>query len=329
MSPSQLAEALDFHFKIDRPLGVLGDPGVGKSQIVAAAASRYGKPLVIMNLVMKDPTDLTGLPFMLTLPDGRMVTEWAKQRLFMANEPFVLFLDELFQSQVATMNAAAPVILEKRVDDITLHPDTRVVFASNKASNRAGTNRVPSHIPNRVTLVELEVSLNDWVLHAIEIGMPESMPAFMLMRSNLLHDFDPNRMVNATPRQWVEVGNMINEGIPDNIKFDCIAGRVGEGPAAEFIGFEKIMNEIPTKEQILFYPETAAIPEDPSARYAVTGMLMQNTTKNNFDAVMEYMGRMPPEFQVTLVKNVSQLQPAVINTSAYIKWAVKFSHLLR
>lgn len=328
MRPSALAKAIDFHFNIDRPMGIIGDPGIGKSQIVAAGAARYGLPLVVMNLVLSDSTDVSGLPFLLTLPDGTKVVEWVKQRLFLQKEPYVLFLDELFQSMVATMNAAAPIILEKRVGDIQLPDACRVIFASNKASNKAGTNRVPSHIPNRATLVELEVSNEDWLLHAIQSGMPEVLPAFMMMRPNLLHDFDPARMVNATPRQWFGVGHMINAGLPKDIKFDCIAGCVGEGPAAEFIGFEKIMGQVPTREQILMSPETTPVPEDPSAQYAITGMLVQNTTSNNFDTVIQYMQRMPEDFQAMFCKEVLRLQPAVTSCRGYVKWAIRFGALL-
>ena len=253
MRPSALAKAIDFHFLIDRPIGILGDPGIGKSQIVRAAAARYGLPLVVMNLVLSDSTDFSGLPFMITLPDGTKVVEWVKQRLFLQQEPYVLFLDELFQSMVATMNVAAPIILEKRVGDIQLPADCRVIFASNKASNKAGTNRVPSHIPNRATLVELEVSNDDWLLHAMQSGMPEVIPAFMMMRPNLLHEFDPNRMVNATPRQWFGVGNMINAGLPEDIKFDCIAGCVGEGPAAEFINTDRFLALVDGQCQFLVH----------------------------------------------------------------------------
>jgi len=329
MRPTQLAQAIDFHFSIDRPLGILGDPGIGKSQIVAQAASRYGLPLVIMNLVTSDSTDFSGLPFLLTLPDGTKVVDWVKQRMFLQAEPYILFLDELFQAQVATMNAAAPIILEKRVGDIYLPAGSRVIFASNKASNKAGTNRVPSHVPNRATMVELEVSNDDWLLHAIMSGMPEVLPAFMMMRPELLHPpFNPSELVNATPRQWFGVGNMINAGLPDAIKFDCIAGCVGGGPAAEFVGFEKIMGQVPTREQILMDPERAPVPEDPSARYAVTGMLVQNTTSNNFDGVIKYMARLPEDMQAMFVKEVLRLQPTVTACKGYVTWAVRFAAVL-
>ena len=329
MGPAHLAQCIDFHFDIDRPLGIIGDPGLGKSQLVAQAAERYGLPLMTMNLVLSDSTDFKGCPFTTTLPDGTRVLEWVKQREFLTGKPFVLFLDELFQASTAVMNVAAPIILEKRIDDIHLHPESRVIFASNKASNKAGTNRVPSHIPNRATIVELEVSVEDWLVYAIEHDAPESVPGFIIMRPELLHKFDPNHMVNPTPRQWMGVADMIRKGLPSEIRLEAIGGCIGAGPAAEFVGFEKVMGQIPTREQIMLNPKTAPVPEEPSARYAVTGMLMQNTTANNIDTVLTYMGRMPEDFQVVLMRNVLRLQPAVTSTRAYCEWAVRFSKYLR
>lgn len=329
MKPSDLRTAIDFHFANDEPLGILGAPGIGKSEIVAAAAKRHNLPLVTMNLVMSDPTDFKGLPFVLTLEDGTKVTEWVKQRQFLTREPFALFLDEIFQAPVGTMNVAAPIILEKRIDDVFLPAGSRVVFASNRMEDRAGTNRVPSHIPNRCTIIELESSSEDWVHWAIDNNMPEELVSFMLMRPGLLHDFDANRLINATPRQWAAVGRMIAKDLPQSIMFETIAGRVGEGPAAEFTAFVKIASQLPTREAILLDPERTAIPADPSARWAVTGMLIQATTVNNFDSVAKYMSRMPEELQAVLVKEVLRIQPGVASAKGYVAWAVKFAKVLQ
>ena len=331
MGPEQLLKTITFHLELDRPLGIIGDPGIGKSSIVHQSAKQYGLPVVTKNLALTEAPDLGGYPMFSASPDGEKVAEMVMQRAFhqLSKEPAIIFLDELFQAPVAVMNAAAPIILEKRVGDMYLHPDCRVVFASNKASNKAGTSRVPSHIPNRATIVELTVSNEDFLLYAIEQGVPEVIPAFLTMRPNLLHDFDPNRMINATPRQWMGVAKMLEQGVPENIKLECIAGCVGEGAAAELIGFERIMGQIPTREQILMDPKGVKIPEDPSARWAITGMLSQNATVNNFGSIIEFMKRMPEELQVVLVKQVMRLQPAVTGTKAYVEWAVRFQQYLR
>jgi len=330
MRPSALIQALSFHANRREPCGVIGQPGVGKSEIITASAKASGfESVITMNLVNRDPTDLSGLPFLLTLEDGTKVVEWVKQRAFLTKEPICLFLDELFQAPTATQNVAAPIILEKRVDDIHLHPDSWVVFASNRTEDKAGTNRVPSHIPNRCTIYYgPDTNIDDWSEWALDNGIDIKVIQYLRMKPGNLSDFDPNRIVNATPRQWAWVGRNV-AAMPEAIMYETVAGRVGEGSAAELRAFIKIADQLPPLEQILLDPKRAPVPEEPSALYLVTGMLAQAATRTNFDSVATYAGRVPPEFQAMLVKDAMRQHPEITSTPAFVNWGVKFAEVLR
>ena len=331
MRPSALKEAIAFHAQERDPCGVIGAPGMGKSEIISAVSKEKlpENQIITMNLVNRDPTDLSGLPFLLTLPDGTKVVEWVKQRAFLSKTPITLFMDELFQAPVQTMNVAAPIILEKRVDDIYLHPESWVVFASNRMEDKAGTNRVPSHIPNRATLYYgPDVSVDDWAEWALDNGIDIRVIQYVRMDPGALHDFDPSRLVNATPRQWAYVGRKLVR-IPSRIMHDTVAGRVGEGYAAKFTAFIKIADQLPPKEKILMDPKKAPVPDEPSALYLVTGMLAQAANATTFDAIATYADRIPPEFQAMLVKDAMRLSPEITNTKAFVKWGVKFAEVLR
>lgn len=331
MKFSQMISALSFHAQNRMACGIVGAPGVGKSEGVfqVAADVMPAAPVIVMNLGLSDQTDGKGLPFMVTDERGRFV-QWVKDQRLPTDTPIVLFLDEYFQASTPVQATFASMILEKRIDDLYLHPDSWVVFASNRMEDKAGTNRTPSHVPNRCTILHgPDVDSEDWSEWALLHGQPIELIQFLRMRSGLLHDWDSNRMINATPRQWAAVGTMINAGIPDDIRFDCFSGRVGEGPTAELIGFLKIAAQLPPKEQILMNPKTAPVPEDPSALYAVTGMLAKAATVNNFENVVTYMDRTPPEFQAMLVKDVMKTTPGVTSTKAFVKWGVKFAEVLR
>lgn len=52
--------------------------------------------------------------------------------------------------------------------------------------------------------------------------------------------------------------------------YPCIAGAVGDGPAAEFAGFVQVMNELPDINGIL-EGRFAAVPVRPDVLYAVVG----------------------------------------------------------
>lgn len=328
MRPTQLVEGLRYHAKKGEPCGVISSPGLGKSSMVLQVAREMGfKRIITMNLGLSDATDLKGLPFKTDLGEKGHVVDWIKDRRFLSEEPVCMFLDELFQAQVLTMCAAAPLILEKRIDDIYLPDGSWVVFASNKLDDRAGVNRVPSIIPNRCTMYNLEVQYEDWAHWAIDNGLDYRVIQCIRMKPSLLHDWDSGRQINATPRQWEWVARNLDE-IPEGILYDTIAGRVGEGPAAELRGFMKYADQIPAKETILLNPTKAPVPEEPSALYLVSGMLAQASTPNNFDSVCKYAKRMSPEYQAMLVKDAMRMQPGIVSTKAFVEWGVKFAEVL-
>jgi hypothetical protein len=330
MRPSHLNQALAFHAEQRESCGVIGAPGVGKSEMILGAMRAIGVEPIVMNLAMSDPTDLKGCPFTLTLADGTRVLDWVKQKQFLTKSAIGLFLDELFQAPVATMNTAASIILEKRIDDVQLHPDSWVVFASNRQEDKAGTNRVPSHIPNRCTVYfGPDANIDDWSEWAIDNGIDIRVVQFLRMKPNGLHDFEPNRLVNATPRQWAWVGRNLAK-MPEAIRYETVGGRVGEGYSAELNGFIKIADQLPPKEAILLDPKRAPVPEETSALFLVTGMLAQAASATTFDSIATYMERVPPEFQAMLVKDaIRQHGAEITSTKAFVNWGVKFAEVLR
>jgi hypothetical protein len=332
MRPSALKDALLFHATLRQPCGVVGQPGVGKSEIMLAVAREAGfapEQIFVLNAANRDPTDFSGLPSFAEA-DGRKVVEWAKAKMFFAKQPIFIFLDELFQAPVQTQNVVAPIILENRVDDVYLPEGSWVAFASNRAQDKAGTNRVPSHIPNRVTLYEgPDVDPDDWSIWALDNNIDVRVIQFIRMKgTKALSDFNPSELINATPRQWAWVGRYL-EQMPEAIRFETVEGRVGKGLAAELMGFIKIADELPPKEKILLDPKKTKVPTEPSALYLVTGMLAQCASRDNFDAICTYMERVPPEFQAMCVKDAMRQHPEVTSTKAFVTWGVKFASVLR
>lgn len=346
MRPSQLEEALYWHGLYRQPVIALSAPGIGKSSIFRKVFTMLGMEHHTINLALSDGTDLKGMP---TFSDvqGMKAIKWAKEHVFIRKEPIAIFLDELFQAQTQVMNAAAPIILESRIDDVFLAHGSWVCGASNRLEDKAGVNRAPSHIPNRATILGgLTVSVDEWAEYILEGGSskvvtgkyqdPLPLPAtrdwrvaqFLRMKPNALSEFNASELINATPRQWEWVAQF-NEQLPESIAFNVIAGRVGEGHATALRAFIKVQSKIPSKEQILLNPKKAPVPEEPSALYLVTGMLAQASNATTFDSVCTYAERIPPEFQAMLVKDAMRISPEVTSTKAFVQWGVKFADVLR
>ena len=102
---------------------------------------------------------------------------------------------------------------------------------------------------------------------------------------------------------------------------------MGEGAAAEYTGFKRIFENLPNIDGIIMNPAKADVPSDPAVLFALTGALAHRVSKDNFDRVSEYVGRMPAEFQVMCVLDAQTLKPEIRNTKAYVQWTVKNSSM--
>lgn len=349
MGPQKLEEALYWHGQYRQSVIALSAPGVGKSNIIDRVGRRLGfEHRVPMNLALSDGTDMKGLPTFIENKDFGKAVKWVKEEVLLRKRPVMIFLDEIFQGMTQVQNAAAPIILEKRVDDVYLPEGSWVVAASNRMEDKAGTNRTPSHIPNRATILpNVDVSVDEWAEYMLDGGSskqemgvyepPLEAPTdrdirviqFIRMKGGKgLNDFDPSRLINPTPRQWEWVAQFLPV-MPEGVMFDIIGGRVGEGLAAELKAFCKIADQLPPREKILLDPKKAPVPEEPSALYLVTGMLAQVASATNFDAICTYMQRVRPEFQAMLVKDAMRQHPEITSTKAFVSWGVKFAEVLR
>ena len=203
-----------------------------------------------------------------------------------------------------------------------------VVSTGNRQSDRAGSNRVLTHLRGRETVIELETHLDDFTSHALDIGVKPEVISFLRFRPALLHDFDPQRDQNPTPRSWVEGVSDVLGVVSAEAEFDCFKGAVGEGAAAEFVGFMRIFRKLPNPDAILMNPMTSDVPTDPATLYALSGALSHRASTGNFERLTQYVERMAPEFSVLTVSAACRRDPNLANTQAFVKWSLKHQHVL-
>jgi hypothetical protein len=330
LRPTQLEEVLRFHEKMAEPLIILGPPGVGKSEMVQQVSATAGRKLVYQDNSSADPTDLGGIPFPVKDADGNLIVNRAVFKKFIDNEPLTIFVDETFQGSPAVMNSTAPLFLEKRLGDWNLPPETWILGATNRPQDRAGTHRPPSHIPNRVTIVEVGFHVDDLRSHWIDLDMPVPLLGFAKYCEDAIFDFDPNRLINATPRSWTWVGKNFDGlmHLSQSSRMATIAGRVTEGHAAKFIGFCNIFQGLPSIEDALMNPTTIPIPEALDVRYAFTAAISHAATKDNFDRIALIEERLPRNLGVMLVNDAQRRCKEIKATKAFTQWAIKNANVL-
>lgn len=325
MRPSDLKALISARFKagIKRPLHVESSPGVGKTQIAAQAARELGVGFMTIHAPLLQPEDY-GFPVISKNKDDvDFVVSKAKFPLEGSDcpETGIFLIDELSQADNSAQKILANLVQEREIHGRRIKKGWLIVSTGNRSTDRAGANRLLSHLGNRITRVPLDVSIDDWTNWSLENGVKSEVIAFIRFRPELLNSFDPQNEINPTPRSWVEGVSAALGVVPDALEFPVFHGDVGEGAAAEFCAFLKIFRKLPNPDTIILDPLKAAVPKEPAILYALCGALSQKTTVDNFGRVMQYIARMPSEFSVLFVRDAVRKLPELQTSKDFIKWA--------
>lgn len=330
MRPSATFNFLVFAVNAKFPILIKGKPGIGKSDIVTQVAEELKANLCIFHPVVSDPTDFKGMPFMKGdqadfLPFGELM------RLINAKKLTICFLDDLGQAPASVQAACMQLILARRINGHKVSDHVVFIAATNRREDKAGVSGLLEPVKSRfASIIELEVNTEDWITWALGNEMPVELISFIQWRPELLDQFQPTRdMVNTpSPRTVANIGKLYNEGLPSKLEFEVFKGTAGEAFAVEFTAFLKIYRELPDVNQIILSPDTAIVSEEPAVLYALSGALGDKANETNIGAIIQYLGRIPPEISVATLKNVATKNPAVCRTKEFINWASKNANYL-
>ena len=325
MRSTQLATLIQSLYPTRRTLCIEGAPGGGKTTIVRQVAADFDVPYVEVHL----PTTLVedfGIPDISTATLSYKLPSWFPQR-GIAPDNGILCFDDRNQASPDLQKVLANICQARTLHGAPM-ADWMVISTGNRQSDRAGANRVLSHLRNRETTIELETNVDDWCSWAMANAVPVELISFIRFRPGLLHDFDAQRDINSTPRSWVEgVGALLGK-IPASLEFETFKGAVGEGPAAEFCGFLKIYRELPSPDAILLAPESAVVPEQMATLYALSGALAARASQDNLGRLCAYLARLPPEYAVLCMSLAIRRDSTLQQTPAFVSWAIKYQSVL-
>lgn len=327
MRPSLLAETIKARIKADmkRSIYVVGSPGLGKTQIVGQIARDLGIGFKCIHAPLKQPEDM-GMPVVNAARDDVHFVVPSDDFPIVGTdcpETGILLIDELPQADNSIQKILANLMQEREIHGQKLKPGWTIIATGNRAKDRAGANRVLSHLMNRMTMIEFEPHLDDWC--EWYMNQPECKfegLSFIRFRPNLLSDFNAQNDINPTPRAWVEGVFAAMGTVPTEAEMETFKGDVGEGAAAEFVAFLQIYRSLPDPDVILLNPDKHEVPKESQTLYALSGALAQRATPVNFDRVMAYANRMPPEFAVIIVRTAAQRDKLIAETKAFRQWTL-------
>jgi hypothetical protein len=327
MRATLIKDTIKALFPLQRTVCIEGSPGGGKTTIVHEVAKELDIPCIERHM----PTMLVE-DFGILFPDGDDQLHYKLPDWFpvkgKAPERGILLFDDRNQANADLQKVLANICQARTLHGVPMPDGWMVISTGNKQSDRAGANRVLSHLRNRETVIDFDTHLDDWTTWAIDHGVKPEVVAFIRFRPNLLHDFDAQRDQNATPRSWVEGVSDVLGTVPSEAEYECFKGAVGEGAAAEFMGFVKIFRTLPNPDAILLNPTTADVPKDPATLYALSGALADRATESNMERVCTYAERMGGDFSVLTISYAARKKPELANTQAFVHWTLKHQDIL-
>ena len=301
-----------------------GAPGMGKSDGCLQVGYNLGigdERQLVVHINNHDVVDFTGVP---SVEDG--MTVFNPTKMFYdfreGTGPGLIILEELAQSSINLQTWAAGFVLERKTPVFKLDPQVRIIATGNRAQDRAGAKPLLGHLNDRLYHEDVETSLDDWCGWAMSQGIDPMGIAFLRLRPQLLNDYDPTRRSNPTQRSWTKLFTEVPQDLPTDLYLYAAEGKVGEGAAAEWVAARDMMVKMPSVDTIRLSPKSVEVPEEPAVKYAVATALSMTTEPDAFARDMEYVSRMPKEFQMVYVTDALRLNPRLQQTREFIDWAI-------
>lgn len=307
-------------------------PGLGKSEMIAQLAVEIGEemnvPFACLDFFLnsKEAPDIGGFGLPGEDEDGAKIMQYTRAPWMpKKSDPThgIINLDEFRQSPHDVQKPSAELLLKGRVNDSWLPITYMVLAASNREKDRSGVQRELMFVTNRRMLITITPDLDSWVDWAEREDIHWAAIAFAKHKPGLVfQDEIPEKAGPfCTPRSFVQMSYLIDH-LGMDMFTEAASGYIGEGAAAEFTSFLRVVEQLPTFEEICTDPKNCKLPETdrPDAQFATMQMIAHRVDGDSAAPAFNYLKRMPQEFQVAGLKATLKRRPQVLNNPDFAKW---------
>ena len=159
----------------------------------------------------------------------------------------ILFLDELNRASPDTRQPALQLTLDKKLQCHELpYVDGKCTFivSAINPSDLYQTDDLDTALLDRFLLVDLEVSVQDWLKYATACEIVPSIIEFITENPDRLH-FIPEEGKGSSPRAWEELSDILKNDIKNQIVLSGIMkGKLGKEVGSLFYVYYKKYNEL-------------------------------------------------------------------------------------
>ena len=347
MKPSKAKQIMKSVLKGGNTPFLLGGIGIGKSAVVRQLAEELAgdKELVVdcinptkdqfgfvdFRLSLYESVDLGGLPY--------IDDQGGQKRAFLGNLPIggigIVFFDEYAQAHSSVQAIVGQLIYEKRLGEYVLPKGWKIVCAGNRSSDRAGSNKLPSHVIGRTSLINFESDTNDFLTWAIQNNIQNDVLGFIQYQPVWLNVFDSKVVTpQPSPRSWVRLSDTLKTEPPLELWQMIAETDVGETGAIEFLSFVSLKNDVPNLDDIV-NGEDVEVVDNIGLMYAtvvaLATVLKEADSKvigGYFDNALAYIKKFPtPEYAIFFVRSIINIRSELIETSTYSEFKVEHQYL--
>ena len=281
VNPSRLKLAIKHSIARKRPLFIWGQPGIGKSDLVAEVARSQGRPLIDIRLPLMEPTDIRGIPYLADVKvydkEGNLVRDeqgvpitdkqfrWSTPSDLPTDEMSraLVFFDEMSAAPPSVQAATYQIILNRRIGNYVMPKDVVIVAAGNRVKDKGVAYNMPMPLANRFTHLTLEVDKDDWLEWATLNRVHKDVVGYINFQGGDLNQFNPSAegYAFATPRSWYFAsellqeegvdGKLIDTSLPSDVLGDMIKGTIGEGVGTKFMTYRNQAANLPHAKDVL------------------------------------------------------------------------------
>ncbi|PZO72299.1 MAG: hypothetical protein DI640_13070 [Sphingomonas taxi] len=344
-----LVATINLAIRADRPLLILGSPGISKSVTVRAGLEAAGYAMVDTRPGNIPPEDFAGIgwPDHETKRVERYMPDivakcWAVHEA--TGKPVGLFIDEINHAGQQVQGPLYSIVLDRQSAGYPLPPGTRIIAAGNPEGTGSISEEMSRALLDRFWVVEFAGPTPDeYDAYAAAAGIHPIIRAFLQDNPTQLNAFDPDEQVSPTPRSWTDLSSVLKETSDLGEMMQAANGHVGAELGHQFAAYVEMFGQLPRFSDVVADPAAALVPDRFAARYMTGLSLVSGMTqfwqaedgryvkskdkddvaarKEIHTAVLAYMLRLPTEIQITFLTTLQQTKLDVgenVTGAAYV-----------
>jgi hypothetical protein len=342
-----LESFLNLIFRAKRTPYIKGPPGSGKTQKLKRYAREQGPDYGYFEIDMSKANiaDWGGflMPEKETIvdADGQPVEimagkytypDWAYDKF--TGRPLHSFkrgcivFEEWAQGDVEVKKAASPMLLGRELGRWSF-PEFDCCLLGNRDSDRAGATKEYDHIINRLTIVEMQPTLKNFLVVASELGMTPITMAFAARRTDQVFNagIPKEQGPYLTQRSLHALDDIIKSALAegrdleDPLLLTAAVGTIGMGDSSDYMAFVKARHEIPTVSQVVADPHHCPVPARLDLVTFLIYDLASKVDRSNIAEIAAYIMRLQSDMSSTFFDAATRRDPTLVSTKEFITYA--------